>query len=186
MVEEVRVMVHGRGGGGIRAHGHGSGGRREVSLEGDGSRHRDGFLRHIRAIVVIIVEERRNRVGSRIDAAGRIGGGAVGGFTPWVVIGEVRGKVADERVKRLGPEELESVLPLFSSNQGRVGDDFEGCRFQRIIQLAETLLLAVAKETVELIGGAGLVGNLENVVVEGLWVLNRGRKRVVLIVELRD
>ncbi len=175
-------MVHGRGGRGIRAHGHGSGRSREVSLEGDGFGQRDGFLSHIWAIVVFIVEERR----SRIDTASRVGGGAVGGCTPRVVIGEVGGEVADKRIKGLGPEELESVLPLFGSNQGRVGDDFERGRFQGIIQLAETLLLAVAKETVELICGACLVGDLENVVVEGLWVLNRRGKCVVLIVELSD
>ena len=165
-------MVHGRGGGGVRAHGHGSGRRREVSLEGDRFGKRDGFLGHIWAIVLVIVEERRIRVGSGIDAAGRVGGGAVGGVTPWVVIGEVGREVADKRIKRLSPEELQSVLPLFGANQGRVGDDFERGRFKGIIQLAETLLLAVAKETVKLICGACLVGDLKNVVVEGLWVLD--------------
>lgn len=87
-------------------------------------------------------------------------------------MGEVRGKVADERIQRLRAEELESVLPLLGADERRVGDDFERGGFERAVQFAQPLLLAVGKKTVEVVGGACLVGDLVDIVVEGFGVLD--------------
>lgn len=78
------------------------------------------------------------------------------------------------------------MLPLLGSYERRVGNDLERGRFETVIQLSEPLLLAVCQETVELIARGSGMGDLVNVVVEGLRILDGGRDGVVLIVELGE
>jgi hypothetical protein len=46
------------------------------------------------------------------------------------------------------------------------------------------LLLSVGEQTVELIGGGCFVGDLENIVVEGFWVLDGRGEGVEFVVQL--
>lgn len=167
----------------VGAHRHRSGRRWQVVV--DRRRGRKWFVNDNRSFVV--VEERPVRVCFGVDTI-RVGcgRGTVDGMVPWVVVGEVRGKVADERVQRLRAEELEGVLPLLGADERGVGDDFERGGFERPVQFAQALLLAVGEESVKVFGGARLFGDLVDVVVEGFRVLDGGRNGVVLVVELGE
>lgn len=89
--------------------------RRQITL------HRIGFGHE-----GLVVEEGRTRllrVGDGIiaDAVG-VGSRGVGmGVMP--VARKIGGKVADERVETLCPEELDSKLPLIGGDKVRIGDD---------------------------------------------------------------
>ena len=105
---------------------------------------------------------------------------------PRVLRGKIRSKVANQRVQRLRAKELGSVLPLFGANEGRVGDDLESGRLERLVQLAEALVLAVLEEAVEIISGGGLVGELINIMMESLRVLDGRGNGIVLIMQLGE
>jgi len=105
---------------------------------------------------------------------------------PWVVLGKVRSKVSHQGVERLRPEELDSVLPLLGADERGVGDNLERGRFERLVQLAEALFLTVLEKAVEIISGGGLVGNLVDIMVESLRVLDSRGNGIVLIVQLGE
>ena len=105
---------------------------------------------------------------------------------PWVIVRQVGSKVSNKRIKRLCPEQLHSVLPLISADERGVADDLECCRFKRLVQLAKPLLLAVLKKAVELVTGSRCVGDLVDVMVEGLGVLDRRRESIVLIMKFGE
>jgi hypothetical protein len=50
-----------------------------------------------------------------------------------VIVGEITCKVADDGVKRLGPEELECVLPVLRVHQLGVGDDLDSKGLERFM-----------------------------------------------------
>ena len=179
--EDVKIVVV-RGKRGLGAHRHGArGGREEGCVFG---RHVERFVGHDGTV---IEEGAGVRVGERVGIAAGLGCRTGAGLrVPGMMGRKVRGKVLDERVERLCAEELEGVLPLLGSDKVRVADNLECCRLERIVQLAEPLLLAVLEEAVEVISGAGLVGDLVNIVVEGLRVLNGRRDGVVLIMQLGE
>lgn len=102
-----------------------------------------------------------------------------------VVFGQVAGKVPDNRVVGAGAEELQGVLPLLGADQLRVGDDLDGERLQRLVELTEALLPAGRQEPVKLLSSVGIVRDLEDVVVKGFGVLNSGGKGVIAVVECR-
>jgi len=128
VIEDVRVVIAGRGGGRLGAHGHGPRGGRKLGLLGKGGREGERLLGHQRPILKV-AEERRIRVvkgvGEGVDAAGRIERASrrTDGGTPGVALGEVGGKIPDQGIQGLGAEQLEGVLPLVRSDQGRVGND---------------------------------------------------------------
>jgi hypothetical protein len=101
-----------------------------------------------------------------------------------VVIGEVACKITDDRVKRFGAEKLKSMLPMLRVHQLGVGDNLNGERFKRLVQLAEPLLLPLSHQAVELVDGIGIVGNFVNVVMKGFGVLEVEGKGVILVVEV--
>lgn len=57
---------------------------------------------------------------------------------------EVRNEVSNEGVQRIGSEELDSMSPLRHLDEVWISNDFETCRFKRVIQFAESLLSAIA------------------------------------------
>lgn len=127
------------------------------------------------------------RVGDGVDRATCVGSGErADRLVPWVVLGKVRGKVSHQRVERLGPEELDSVLPLLSADKGGIGDNLERGRFERLVQLAKALFLTVLEKAVEIISGGGLVGNLVDIMVESLRILDSRGNGIVLIVQLGE
>lgn len=149
--------------------------------------------------IVVVFKQRRMGVGERIigatngaDGVGDGGRGGCGGravkvcLVPRMIFGKVRRKIADKRVKRLGAEELKSILPLLCTDKSRVGNDLEGGRLKRLVQLTKALLPPVSQKAVKFIGGARIVGDLVNVVVEGFRILDRRGKCVVAVVQRRE
>ena len=102
---------------------------------------------------------------------------------PGVVLGEIRCEVADEGVERLGAEELQSVLPLLGADEGRVTDNLEARIFQHVVQLLDPQLLACLHHSLKLVEGAGLGGDLIDVMVKGLGILYGGRNGVKAVME---
>jgi len=81
---------------------------------------------------VIVVKEGSVRGSKRANAAARLRA-RCRRFIPRVVGGEIRCKVADERIKRLGPEELNSMLPLIGTDKIRVCNDFESGGLEGVV-----------------------------------------------------
>lgn len=102
---------------------------------------------------------------------------------PRVVRGEVGGKVANKRVERPRAEELEGEFPLRGADEGRIGNDLDGSRFERLVQFTKSLGLAAGHQSMKLVDSRGFVGQFVDIVMEGVGVLNSGGKCVVLIVE---
>jgi hypothetical protein len=100
-----------------------------------------------------------------------------------VAVREIAREVPDDGVKRLGPEELESVLPVFRVHQLGVGDDLHGQRLERLMELGQALALAIGHQAMELVRCIGITGDFVDVVVEGLGVLDVEGEGVILIVE---
>jgi len=75
------------------------------------------------------------------------------------------------------------VLPLLGADEGRVSDDLEGGRLERLVQLAEALFLASVEQAMELIGAGGLLRDLVHIVVKGFGIENRGGDRIILVVQ---
>ncbi len=172
-VERVAVVTDRRRDRRVGAHSHGARGSRHLLF--GVARVLVGLIHELRLIV--LVEERALRVSQRANTAAGVRDGRRRGVgrrraVPRVVRGQVRGKVADERVERLGAEELDGVLPLLGPDELGVGNDLERGRLEGIVQLAHALLLAVVEQAAQLVGGAGLVRELVDIVVEGGGVLD--------------
>lgn len=103
-----------------------------------------------------------------------------------VIIGEIACKVSDNGVERLGPEELEGVLPLVRTYQLRVGNDLYSERFQRLLEFGKSLPLPSRHEAMEFFGRVRMLGDFVDVVVEGFGVLDGVGKGVVLVVQRRE
>lgn len=175
--------------------GHGSRRRRKIGVCGHVDTER--FAGH-ETLLVIVRKEVRTALGIIVETTWvgachavlvkRGGGrrGVVKDVSVEIALGKVTGKVSYKRVERTRPKELDGERPLLRPNELRVGDDLYTGQLERVVELTKTLNASLGHAAMELVLGAGVAGDLENIVVEGFRVLNGRRKGVVLVMQLGE
>ena len=161
----------------VRTHSHGS--RRWRQMGGDAGCDGKGFRNKP---AVIGADKGRARFGMGVCAA-NIAANIAARRLPLFFVGEIRGEVTNEGIQGSSAKKLKGELPLLGPNKAGVGDDLAGSGLEGAVQFAETLLLAIAEQTMKIVDGACLVGDLVDVMVERLGILDGGGDRVVLVVK---
>jgi hypothetical protein len=90
---------------------------------------------------------------------------------PNVVGGEVRSEVSNEGVQRVCTEDLDCMFLLRHLDEVWASNDFETCRFKRVIQLTESLLSAIAGYMMKFDSRLRFVGDFGDIMIKSLSVL---------------
>lgn len=89
----------------------------------------------------------------------------------------------NERVEGIRPEELDGMLPLRHVDKGGICRNLEAHRAKGVVQFMKALVSAIVSQMMKLGNGVCIMGDFENIVIEGIGVLDGGCISVILVMK---